>query len=254
MTEKDNDKDIQRMYHDLAWTWPIISPPEDYVEETEIMAEAIRKYSMIPSRTLLNLGCGGGHEDKTLKKYFQITGVDLSKDMLKLARDLNPENKYIEGDLRGIKLDEKFDASIATSLAYMKSRDELSSAFQTIYKHLNPGGVFITFAEITTENFQQNKLYCTKHKSNDIEIVYIENYFDPDPTDITFEITLVYLIRRRGELEIHHDFHICGLFSLHTWLELLNETGFEVIIQNVELSVASELETFPMLICIKPVH
>ena len=25
--------DNRRLYHDLAWTWPIISPPSDYVEE-----------------------------------------------------------------------------------------------------------------------------------------------------------------------------------------------------------------------------
>ena len=24
-----------RLYGDLAWTWPIISPPEDYAEEAE---------------------------------------------------------------------------------------------------------------------------------------------------------------------------------------------------------------------------
>ena len=25
--------DERRLYHDLAWTWPIVSPPERYVRE-----------------------------------------------------------------------------------------------------------------------------------------------------------------------------------------------------------------------------
>ena len=29
------DNDQRRLYRDLAWTWPIISAPETYVEETE---------------------------------------------------------------------------------------------------------------------------------------------------------------------------------------------------------------------------
>jgi len=51
MTEKVNDKDIQRMYHDLAWMWPIISPLEDYVKEAEIFADAIKDHSKITVNT-----------------------------------------------------------------------------------------------------------------------------------------------------------------------------------------------------------
>ena len=40
-------RDQRRMYCDLAWTWPIISPPEDYVEESEQLAEVIRERSKI---------------------------------------------------------------------------------------------------------------------------------------------------------------------------------------------------------------
>jgi len=96
--------DQRRMYGDLAWTWPIISPKEGYVEEAEGFVAAIRKHSRIEARTLLHLGPGGGHLDWTLKQHFHITAVDLSEDMLGLARPLNPEVTYLQGDMRTVRL------------------------------------------------------------------------------------------------------------------------------------------------------
>ena len=55
------DLDKQRLYKDLAWTWPIISPPEDYREEARQFQQAISKHSKIEVRTLLDIGCGGGY-------------------------------------------------------------------------------------------------------------------------------------------------------------------------------------------------
>ena len=42
---KENLKQ-QRMYSDLSWVWPIISPPEDYVEESQQFLDIIRKFYM----------------------------------------------------------------------------------------------------------------------------------------------------------------------------------------------------------------
>jgi SAM-dependent methyltransferase len=172
--------------------------------------------------------------------------------MLKLARELNPEIDYLIGDLRSVRLKDKFDSVIATSLIYMKNIGELRSAFQTAYEHLNPGGVFVLIVEKTLEKFKQNDTFTSTHKSGDIEIVYLENCYDPDPSDTTFELTLLYLIRRKGELEIEKDSHLCGVFPLDTWFELLKAIGFEVTVKEVKLKSTLESEPFYMLICVKP--
>jgi SAM-dependent methyltransferase len=91
-------KDERRLYSDLAWTWPIISPVEDYIEETELFGKLIKEHSTIEVKTLLHLGCGGGHNDYTFKKHFKVTSVDISEDMLALAKKLNPEVNYQYGD------------------------------------------------------------------------------------------------------------------------------------------------------------
>ena len=224
--------DQRRLYSDMAWAWPLISQGSNYLQEAELFARQIRQRARIPVSTLLHLGCGGGHLDLTLRKYFNVSGVDLSQPMLELAGQLNPEVAYYPGDMRTVRLDKTFEAVvIADSISYMLSEAELSSAFQTAYVHLKPGGVFCTYAGVTRQSFHQNETCVSTHSGGSVEITFIENRYDPRPEDSTYENTFVYLIRRErsnGQLEIETDRHLSGLFDLETWLRCLTETGFEV--------------------------
>ncbi len=246
-------KNERRLYGDLAWTWPIISPVGNYIEETELFSKLIKDHSKIEVKTLLHLGCGGGHNDYTFKKYFKVTSVDISEDMLGLAKKLNPEVNYKYGDMRTIQLEEKYGGvTILDSINYIKTVEDLQRTFITTYKHLKPGGVFLTFVEQITGQFKQNNTTCSIHSQGDVEITFIENDYDPDLTDTEYEATFIYLIRIGSKLEIHTDRHLCGIFKLETWLKLLKEIGFKVIQNKFEHSTFIKGESYPILICTKP--
>ena len=247
--------DQRRLYHDLAWVWPIISPPQEYVEETGRLCAIIREYSLIEARTLLHLGCGGGHQDYTLKKHFRVTGVDVSESMLELARGLNPEVIYLLGDMRTLRLEQSFDAvTLLDSVNYMVTAEDLRAAFATAFAHLKPGGVFVTIAELTRESFQQNWTCSSTHVRGDIEVAFIENHYDRDPGDTSCEVTFVYLIRRAGELKTEIDRHLCGVFPLDTWKSALKETGFEVSRKELTYLIPrdSDAQSYNMFVCVKP--
>ena len=217
-------------YNDLAWTEHIIAPPDDYEEETEPLINAIKEYSLTEVRTLLHLGCGAGGNDYIFKKYFEVTGVDISQNMLEIARHLNSEVAYFHGDMRTIELGESFDAvAIPDSIPYMTTEEDLKKAITTARKHLKPGGVLLIVAS-TAEQFNQNNFVYTDSRE-DIEITVFENNYVPDPAGTTYEATLVYLIRREGKLGIYTDRHILGLFKLETWLDLLKKAGFSIVNQ-----------------------
>ena len=78
--------------------------------------------------------------------------------------------------MRSIRLGECFDAvTIPDSINYMITIEELRSAFMTAYKHLKPGGVFLTIVEEVVGKFKQNRTKSTFHSQGDIEVVFIEN-------------------------------------------------------------------------------
>ncbi len=240
--------DARRMYADLAWIWPLMGQPkdEDYIEEAEQFMVAIREHSRIEAETLLDLGCGGGKNDYNLKKHFDITGVDVSEDMLAQAKRLNPEVEYVFGDMRTVRLGKTFDAvMIADSIDYMLTENDLRAAFVTASEHLKPGGVFCTYAEVTRERFRQNETKCSTYARGEIDIAFFENSYDPDPTDTTYEYACVWVIHRAGKLEIETDHHLGGIFPLQTWLDLLQKVGLEV------KPIESAWEA-PMFVCVKP--
>jgi SAM-dependent methyltransferase len=250
------EKPKWRAYSELAWTEPIIAPPEEYVEETELFSKIIKEHSKIKPKTLLHLGCGAGGNDYTFKKHFKVTGVDISEDMLEIARNYNPEVTYLHGDMRTVKLYECFDVvAIPDSIGYMTTVEDLKSAIITAYNHLKPGGVLLIVANIK-EEFTENNFVYTGSKG-DVEITVFENNYIPDPDRTTYEATVIYLIRHKGKLEIHTDCHIIGLFKLDTWLDLLKEAGLEVKQVKIEHSydrfVLGEGK-YPLLmfICVKP--
>ncbi|MDI6815631.1 MAG: class I SAM-dependent methyltransferase [Actinomycetota bacterium] len=216
-----------RSYAELAWTEPIITPPENYVEETDLLAELVKGHSKIAVRKVLHLGCGAGGNDYVFKRHFDVTGVDIAEGMLEIAKQLNPEVTYRHGDMRTIELGESFDAVvIPDSIGHLTTVEDLRAAIMTSRNHLNPGGVLLITANLANDFTANNFVYTGSR--GDIEITVFENNYIPDPAGTTYEATFVYLIRNKGELEIHTDHGSIGLFRLEKWLNLFKEEGLDV--------------------------
>lgn len=245
-----------RAYSDLAWTELIVGPPEEYIEETELLSKVIKEHSKIETRTLLHLGCGAGGNDYTFKRHFEVTGVDISENMLEIARELNPEVTYLSGDMRTLQLDECFDAvTIPDSIGYMTQEEDLRNAILTAHKHLKPGGVLQVVVN-TRGEFKENNFVYTG-SNGDIEITVFENNYILDSSRTSYEAIFVYLIRCRGKLEIHTDRHIISLFKLDTWLSVLKEAGLDIKQMKMEHSydhyILGEGEyPLTMFVCNKP--
>ena len=217
--------DTYRLYTDLAWLWPMWGDAsQEYAHYCEHVAAWIRRYAKRPVGTLLDMGCGGGKNALNLKRDFDVTGVDLSPAMLEQARNLNPECAFVEGDMRSCRLGRTFDAVLMDdAISHMNS---LTEAFRTAHAHLKPGGVLIATPDVTTETFVQNRTTTTPATGDGVEVVFVENVYDPDPTDERYETTIIYLIRQDGQLRIETDRWTMGIFSLETWRRTLRETGF----------------------------
>lgn len=223
-------KDTCHLYTDLAWLWPIWGDPAtEYAHYCEHVTTLVRQYAERPAITLLDIGCGGGKNVLNLKRDFNVTGLDLSPTMLAQAKELNPESTFVHGDMRTFRLNRTFDAVLMDdAISHMNCRDDFVAAFRAAYAHLSPGGVLVATPDVTIESFQQNKTTTTPVTRNGLDVVFIENVYDPDPADEHYEATILYLIRDHGRLRIETDHWTMGIFSLETWRQVLRETGFQV--------------------------
>jgi SAM-dependent methyltransferase len=218
--------DTCRLYGDLAWLWPMWGDAtQEYAHYCEYVAAQIRRYAKRPVSTLLDMGCGGGKNALNLKREFDVSVVDLSPTMLEQARNLNPECVFVEGDMRSCRLGRTFDAMLMDdATSHMNCLTDFTAAFLTARAHLNPGGVLVVTPDVTTETFVQNKTTMTLSAREGVEVVFVENVYDPDPTDERCETTNLYLIRDDRQPRIETDRWTMGIFSLDIWRRVLQQT------------------------------
>jgi len=198
-----------------------------------VYVDLIKRTAADPPSTLLHLGSGAGGYDVFFKRHFIVTGVDLSVGMLNKARKAHPDIEYIEGDMRTIRLNRQFDAvAIPDSIDYMASQEDLQQAIQTAVMHLKTGGVLLVVAK--TEEIFQNNNFAYAGEKDGIHMTLLENnYINPFRPN-TYEATFVYLIRQQGELTIHTDHQVLGLFSQAMWDEVFKNAGMTMQKTNLE--------------------
>jgi SAM-dependent methyltransferase len=243
-------KETYRLYTDLAWLWPMWGDATaEYARYSEQVTALVRKYSERKASTLLDIGCGGGKNVFNLKRDFSVTGLDLSPTMLAQAKELSPECTFVHGDMRSFRLNSSFDAVLMDdAISHMSSRVDFMAAFRAAHSHLKPGGVLIVTPDVTIENFRQNKTSTFSATRSGVDVGFIENVYDPDPTDEQYETTNLYLIREQGKLRIESDHWCLGIYPLNIWRQVLRETGFQVHEEYFSL----DEEDYTMFVCVKP--
>ncbi len=100
---------------------------------------------------VLDLGCGAGYPvAQRLAQRFVVTGVDISAEQLKLARERVPVAKFIKADMTELELPQgSFDAVIALYSIIHVPREEHGVLLRKIRRWLKPGGIFLATWPIT---------------------------------------------------------------------------------------------------------
>lgn len=222
-----------RLYSDLAYLWPMLSPPEHYGDEAEVLRGLIGEHFKDAGEaklTLLELGVGGGHTLTYLADDYDCTAVDLSEPMLANCRKLIPRVNLIVGDMRSVRLGRTFDVVfIHDAIDYMLSEKDVRRTLETVATHLKPGGLCVIAPTYTRETFIDGDVADDGTTTDSEELTYFTYIHDPDPADDTFEMILLYLIRdmRTRKVELVEDRHTCGLFSIAQWVDWMRDAEFD---------------------------
>ena len=243
---------LPRLYGDLAWVWPFLSPPDEYGEEAETFVARFRAHGVADGGSLLHLGSGGGSIDWHLKRRYRVTGLDLSPDMIAHARSVNPEVEYLQGDMRQARLGRRFDAALLhDAMAYLTSPADLHATCETAAAHLGPGGVLVVMPEELRSRFRQYQGAITTREQGERSVTTIQVDFDPHPDDDWFEETFVFLIREAGGQRVEVDTHRVGLFNLTDVVAALETAGFTPSVSRWELSDLPEDRDYPLITALK---
>ena len=94
--------------------------------------------------SVLDLGCGGGRKTRRLAERFEVTGVDISEEQLRLARAEVPGATFVHADFAELDFPPgSFDAVTAFYSIVHVPREQHRALFGRILRWLRPGGLFL---------------------------------------------------------------------------------------------------------------
>ena len=134
---------LYSQYYDLLYR------DKDYAGEVEYIIKLIKENSN-ETKTLLDMGCGTGkHAELLCNNGYIVHGIDLSEDMLEIAKNrrIYKDDRlfFSRSNIQELKLNKKFDVvvSLFHVMSYQNSNDQLIKAFEVAKNHLKNNGIFI---------------------------------------------------------------------------------------------------------------
>lgn len=194
---------------------------------------AVMKQNGIFNGKILDVGCGTGNTAISLsERGFDVTAVDLSDEMLIVAKEKSQEKladiKFFQQDMRELEGLGTFDVviSFCDSVNYLNNQDEIAATFQGVYDHLSSNGIFVFDVHSIykiDEIFKENTFVDSGE-----DIAYIWECFSGE-LDHSVEHELSFFFKNRSGLyERFDELHKQRTYPIEVYRQALETTGFKV--------------------------
>ncbi len=226
-------------YEFLAGSYDALTADVDYPRWASYVERHFRRQKR-PVRRVLDLACGTGSLTRELaERGYELTGVDLSAEMLALAeekcRDLELRPRFFCEAMEELRLPLRVDACVCCldSVNYVLRPAKLQKAFRRVWECLEPGGLFLFDAD-TPEKLESMDGQIFLDETENEYCVWRGEY-SPKRRICSFWMDI---FRREGQAwsrgeELHREF----AYTMEELTAFLEAAGFRRIKQFGELSL-----------------
>lgn len=184
------------IYDLLAPFYDAINADIDYNKWADFIENILKKECKEKPELVLDLGCGTGKMTLELaRRGYDMTGIDISPEMLDIAREQADEEGHdvlwLCQDMREFELYGTVDAAVCCldCINHLEDSEDLEKCFSLIHNYLIPDGIFIfdINGRYKFENVYSDRTYTMEEDGG---LCVWENYYDPDSRLCDFYITL----------------------------------------------------------------
>lgn len=131
--------------------------------EEPFLENLFRKLAEKNSGEVLDFACGTGRISKILNKYFDdITGIDVSEEMLKEAIRVLPGAKFVCADITRAHISKKFKIIVAFRF-FLNAQQELrEEVCEKLSDMLEPGGILVANNHLRAESVNGRIISCAR--------------------------------------------------------------------------------------------
>ncbi len=162
-----------------------------------------------------------------MKDRFEVIGIDISADMLAIARARLPEVALHRADMARFDLGERFDAVVClfSSIGYMTDAAALAGAYGCFRSHLDAGGIAVVEPWFEPDAWEAGRVSHEVHESDGTVVVRVNRSGRSGATSILDAHHLVSL--DGGPVTHLHERHVMGLFTRDEHLAAFAAAGFD---------------------------
>jgi SAM-dependent methyltransferase len=220
-----NNFDLYSRYYNLLYK------DKDYKSEADYVYDKLKSFAP-DLKQILELGTGTGiHAELLQNKGLQVTGIELSEEMAKQAREKGIEC-YVN-DCSEFNLGKKFGAIISLFhvISYITENEKLIKTFRKVYDHLGPEGIFLFDVWYSPAVYNLNPETRIKRIEN--EELKITRLAEPalhsnrNIVDVNYEVIIEE--KQNGKITRINETHPMRHFSLPEIQLLSSLTGFEIV-------------------------
>ena len=179
----------------------------------------------------LDIGCGSGYFTRAFEKQgYQMTGMDVSPEMLDKARKLADQEgvrpAFLLGDITKFKTPNRFSfvTAINDCINYLP-KEKLYSAFKKVNAALCKNGLFLF--DVSSERKFYEKIANTVSADDRDDVTYLcFNSLQGDK--VTMDVTL-FVKRADGAFERLDERHEQYIYKETEIVETLEKAGFEIL-------------------------
>jgi SAM-dependent methyltransferase len=192
----------------------------------------INEYQL-EGKDLLDMACGTGtHAKLFADKGYNVVGVDVNSEMLKIAKGKTKKIRFVEGSMLTHKSKQKFDVvtCLFTAINYNRDILELKRTIINFSGLLRKGGIVIFDLGLVKgrKDIEAGKLFIDTYAENDLQIARISQWSQSKEKPDVHDAKYLMLIKENGKVDFEIDEHELGVFSVEEVKAILNENGFEV--------------------------
>jgi SAM-dependent methyltransferase len=211
---------VARIY-DLLYTGTGI---KDYPAESEALHSIIQEASP-GARTLLDVACGTGAHLAILRRWYEVEGVDLSPEMLEVARARLGDVPLHMADMRTLELGRRFDAvtCLFSAIGYVTDPAEMRSTIRRIADHVAPGGVLLVDGWVRPEDWG-DEFHGGPDVASDEETMVVRLTFTRRVGSIT-ELDLHHLVRDADGIDHFVEHHRLALVPTADYVSAFESAG-----------------------------
>ena len=169
-----------------------------------------------------------------LSEGYDVTGVDLSSDMLAVAREKADRKGHslflVEQDMSELEGFGEFDliGIFCDSLNYLQTEKEILQTFDRVYTHLNQSGLFLF--DVHSINKMDSLFTDHTYAYNGEEISYIWQCFEgEEPNSVEHELTFFQLDHRTDQYGRYDELHFQRTFPIELYEKWLLNSGFKLL-------------------------